>query len=99
MMLEKSVKDKVKELLAARGAWWFMPVQSGFGVAAVDFLGCYRGRAFGIETKRPGVNNVTPRQRFVMQSIRDAGGFTCVENDPDCPSVREMLARIEKAPL
>lgn len=54
-----------------------MPVQSGMGASTVDFLCCYRGLFFAVETKAPG-NVPTPRQDLIMTSIRHAGGQTFV---------------------
>ena len=61
-------------MLNESGAWYFMPVPTGMQVATLDFLGCYKGRFFAIETKRPG-EKPTERQRIVMQKIDAAGGF------------------------
>jgi hypothetical protein len=74
---EGKVKDQVKKLLEKYGAYWHMPVQHGFGATSLDFIGCYKGRYFGIETKAPG-NKPTARQEMVMAQINEAGGAVFV---------------------
>lgn len=83
---EAYVKDEVKQVLKALGAYYFMPVQSGYGATTLDFLACIPrlvtpemvgqrvGLFTGIETKRLGAI-VKGRQAFVMQEIGSAGGF------------------------
>jgi hypothetical protein len=44
-----------------------------------DLLGCWCGRFFGLEVKMPEKrSDVSPRQRFVMRQIADAGGKVAV---------------------
>lgn len=44
-----------------------------------DIIGCYGGKFFGLEVKRPGhEHEVTPRQALVLKKIRDAGGRASV---------------------
>ena len=73
MTPEGKVKAQVKDFLKARGAYFFMPVQTGYGATSLDFLGCYNGRFFAIETKAPG-GKPTARQRFTMEQMTAAGG-------------------------
>jgi hypothetical protein len=73
---ERKLKVEVQNMLNEAGAWYFMPVPTGMQAATLDFLGCYKGRFFAIETKRPG-EKPTERQTMVMQQIKDAGGFSC----------------------
>ena len=71
---EGKVKAKVSHLLKqASGMYYFMPVQGGFGAASLDYLGCYLGRFFAIETKKPGAKP-TDRQKQTIASIERAGG-------------------------
>ena len=80
---EGKLKDKVKLWLKAHGAWYYMPVQTGYGVTGVpDFVGCLDGRMFGIETKAPGKRaNTTPNQDRVIKQIKDSGGIAAVVDD------------------
>jgi len=73
MTPEGKVKAAVKKWLKSQGAYFFMPVQSGYGVATLDFLVCLNGNFYAIETKAPG-KKPTPRQWLIMEEINAAGG-------------------------
>jgi hypothetical protein len=71
---ESKVKRKVSGLLKATpGVWYTMPVPSGFGESTLDYMGCYLGRFFAIETKAPG-KQPTLRQKQMIASIERSGG-------------------------
>ena len=71
---EAKLKQEVKDLLNAKGAYWFMPVQMGYGVSGTpDFLCCIDGKFVGIETKAPG-KRASKFQEFRIRQIIDAGG-------------------------
>lgn len=71
---EAKLKDEVKRLLITRGAYWFMPVQMGYGVSGTpDFLCCIAGRFVGIETKAPG-KKPSKFQEYRIKQINQAGG-------------------------
>lgn len=73
MTPESKVKAAVKKILAARGAWFFMPSARAYGTAGVpDFIGCYKGRFFAIETKARG-NKPTALQVFQGARLVDSG--------------------------
>ena len=80
MTPEGKVKEKVKKVLKAHGAYWHMPVQNGMGAPSLDFIGCYKGMYFGIETKAEN-KQPTPRQKLTIESIQAAGGKTFVVNE------------------
>ena len=69
---EGKLKDKVKAFLKERGAYYHMPVPSGYGTQTLDFIGCYRGWFFAVETKAPG-KRPTPRQFATMRAMEVAG--------------------------
>lgn len=73
---EGKLKDQVKAFLKERGAYYHMPVQTGYGVPTLDFVGCYQGQFFAIETKAKG-REPTPRQRATIRAMCDAGGYAC----------------------
>lgn len=73
MTPEGKVKADVKKYLKEHGAYFFMPVQSGYGAATLDFLVCLNGRFVAIETKAPG-KKLTARQEAVAREIVIAGG-------------------------
>lgn len=80
---EGKVKAKVKQLLTAYGAWFFMPVSGGFGRAGVpDFIGVHRGLFFAVETKALG-GKTTRLQDIEMRKIREAGGVCFVVEGVD----------------
>ena len=74
MTLEAILKKQVKQFLTDCGAYFFMPVQTGYGRTTVDFLCCIDGRFVAIETKAKG-KTPTPLQLIVLGQIREAGGL------------------------
>lgn len=89
---EKKTKDRLRKLLKIHGAYWFMPVQAGFGAAAHDFLVCYRGQFASIETKA-GNKVMTPRQEAVGETISEAGGAVFLYNDVSDGGLEEWLIK------
>lgn len=77
---EKYVKEQIKKLLKKYKAYYYMPVQTGYGAPSLDFVGCHHGRFFGIEAKRPG-KEPTPRQELTMAMMNEAGGWVFVIGD------------------
>lgn len=79
MTPEGRVKAKVKKALDTLGAdcWRFMPVQTGFGSPALDYLLSIRGRFVAIETKAPG-KGLTPLQEGTKAAIEAAGGIVLI---------------------
>jgi hypothetical protein len=83
---EEKVKAAVKVVLKAADCWWFMPGATAFGKCGVpDFVGCYRGKFFGVETKRPsvGVKGLTPLQQKQGAGIQKAKGTWFVVYDEE----------------
>lgn len=89
MTPEGTVKAKVKRVLAEHGVYWHMPVQNGMGAPTLDFICCYHGFYFAIETKAPG-KLPTSRQMQTIQKITDAGGLVFVI-DGDTTDLEEFL--------
>lgn len=79
MTPEGRVKKMVKKALDTLGpdCWRFMPVQTGFGVPALDFLACIRGKFVAIETKAPG-KKLTDMQEATKAAMEAAGGIVLV---------------------
>jgi hypothetical protein len=90
-MKEANVKAAVKKYLKSVGAYYHMPMGTGFSAATLDFLVCHKGKFYGIETKRPGVDEVTARQACVMTEIAEAGGAVCLENTVTCDNVKKLI--------
>ena len=91
---ESKLKDKIKEFLklrgvasltnpvfSARGFYW-MPVPGPVGAPFLDFVGCYNGRFFAIETKAPG-QKPTPRQQINIALVEQSRGEVWVGDDFD----------------
>lgn len=94
MKKEADVKDRIKEILKAEGAWWFMYVPTGYGVGGVpDFIACVRGRFVGIEAKF-GYNKATPLQQYQMTQITKAGGVTWVVDETNVEELVENLRKL-----
>lgn len=80
---EGKVKAAVKAFLKAKGAWFCMPMGTGFGNSGVpDFITCWNGRFIAIETKAPGKrNNTAVLQDKQIMAIHQAGGVAVVIDD------------------
>ena len=77
---EGKVKAEVKKYLKEIGAYYFMPVQTGYGAAGVDFYICYEGWFIAVETKA-GEAVPKPRQRKVLEDVDACGGIALCIND------------------
>lgn len=89
---EGKIKAKVKNLLSTHskhGIYWNMPVPTGYGTPMLDFVGCYYGRFFAVETKVPGAKP-TPRQSLTIEQMREAGGAVFVVRDDESLEELEM---------
>lgn len=86
---EGVVKNRVKQVLKVYGAYWHCPVQNGMGAPSLDFVCCFKGRYFAVETKAPG-KKPTPRQEITISEIEKAGGNVFVI-DGDCSELEEWL--------
>lgn len=74
MTPEATIKQKIRSYLVdEKHAYYFAPVQMGMGASTLDILCCIGGKFVGIEVKTPG-GNPTPRQKFTIKAINDAGG-------------------------
>lgn len=84
---EGKVKAKVNRKIKALnekypGAIWsFMPVQSGYGVPALDYLWCVAGHFVAVETKADAKCHLSERQKFTRSLIEAAGGTVYVIYD------------------
>lgn len=94
MTPEGRVKEAVKKLLRAAGAYYYMPVPQGYGAATVDFLVCYRGRFAAIETKASG-KKPTKRQEAALQAMHEAGAATFVIDGVDSEGMRALERWLE----
>jgi hypothetical protein len=82
MKNERDVKEKVKAVLQTLPrVWYFMPAANGYGTLGIpDFIGCYCGQAFAVETKFGG-GKTTNWQDIQISRIREAHGAAWVVNE------------------
>ena len=92
MTPEGDVKKEIIEGLEALGCYrygskvedccctggFFMPVQTGFGGRAVDFLVNYKGRFIAIEAKRAEGGKLSGLQRKFIDRTNKTGGIGIV---------------------
>lgn len=96
---EGRVKDKIKAILREHGAYTLMPVQAGYGIAALDFHGCHWGVAFFIEAKAAN-KQMTPRQKNTAKAIEAAGGRVFLINEATgTEELEQWLADVMNAQL
>lgn len=88
---EAAVKKKLRAYLKEIGAYQYWPVPMGLGARTIDVLICWRGRFYGIETKRSDVNCPTAMQACTMREIAEAGGGVWLENSEGLETTRERL--------
>ena len=78
---ESKVKEKIKKILKEHGAYYAMPMGTGYGSSGVpDFLCCVNGYFVGIEAKA-GKGVPTALQEKNLRDIDKAGGRTLVINE------------------
>jgi len=90
MTAENLVKREIKRGLTARGIWFFMPVQTGYGRRSVDFICCWQGLFLAIEAKA-GENKLGRQQQATLEEIKEAGGRAVIAYSWD--DVEEALER------
>lgn len=95
MTPEGKVKVKVKALLRDHNAYYFMPVQAGYGAPGLDFFCCVHGFFLAIETKA-GKAQPTARQGVTMAEIERAGGYTMVIREDNIGELEIVLDMMEK---
>jgi pantoate kinase len=89
---EVKVKKQIKKLLDDAGAYYAMPIGTGYGNSGVpDFLICSGGRFIAVEAKA-GDNKPTALQESHLQKIRAKGGIALVINENNLVDLKEVLA-------
>lgn len=88
MTPEGRVKKEIKQYLDSIGAYYFMPVQTGYGAKTLDFLCCIDGWFVAIETKKPGAT-LTKFQELTASSMQDAGAIVIIAHS--AAEVRSVL--------
>ena len=88
---ERKIKDVVRRVLKALGAYYAMPATGGYGSSGVpDFLVCYRGKFIGIECKANG-NNPTALQEKNLRDIGLCGGVALVIDESNIADLGYLL--------
>ena len=88
---EVKVKKQIRKLLDAAGAYYAMPIGSGYGNAGVpDFLICHKGRFIAVEAKA-GTNKPTALQEAHLARIAATGGIALVINETNYHQLAEAL--------
>ena len=96
MTPEGKVKAKIKKILTGMGAYYAMPMGTGFGNSGTpDFLVCYEGYFFGIEAKANG-GKPTALQLKNMSEIRDAGGVALVVDESNVDDLEIYIKGLAK---
>lgn len=83
MKNEGDVKKAVKKVFNSYGddIWYFMPPANGYGRSGIpDFLGCYKGRMFAVETKF-GNNQPTNNQVRELNNLKYNEAQVWIVND------------------
>ena len=94
MTPEAKVKKHVKDCLNRHGVYYAMPLGQSYGRAGIpDFLCCFCGHFFGIETKA-GKNTCTKLQLIEHDKIRRAGGTVLVINENNLHELEELCIRL-----
>jgi pantoate kinase len=88
---EVKVKKQIKKLLDDAGAYYAMPIGTGYGNSGVpDFLICHKGRFIAVEAKA-GTNKPTALQEMHLQRIRARGGIALVINETNMDELKKEL--------
>ena len=97
---EAKVKAAVRRLLDKHGAYYAMPIGSGYGNAGVpDFLCCVPtpqgvGVFLAIEAKA-GINKPTALQERHLDKIAQAGGVSMVVNEEGLAGLDAVLTHLK----
>lgn len=96
---EAKVKAKVNKVLARyKDLYRYMPVPSGYGAPSLDYVCCYRGQFFAIETKAPG-KKPTAVQMHTIAAMERAGARVFVIDHVDATGpLEEYLEATSRDP-
>jgi pantoate kinase len=88
---EALVKKRIRKILDDSGAYFAMPIGTGYGNSGVpDFLVCHQGEFIAIEAKA-GKGKTTALQESHLAKIRTAGGTALVVNETNINELEELL--------
>jgi pantoate kinase len=93
---EAKVKEKIKKILKEHGAWYAMPMGTGYGNSGVpDFLVCLNGEFLAIEAKA-GKGIPTALQEKNLRDIKVSGGYAWVVNEENLDEFKEWVKEYRK---
>lgn len=94
MTPEGRVKAQVKKILDSYkpDLWYFMPIPR-YQAGIPDFIGCYYGKLFAVETKA-GNNKPTGLQANVISSINRAWGHAIVVNEKNMDELVQLINKL-----
>ena len=96
MTPEGKVKAKIKKILTSMGAYYAMPMGTGFGNSGVpDFLVCYRGHFIGVEAKANG-GKPTALQLKNLDKIIESGGYAFVIDESNVDGLEIYIKELTK---
>ena len=88
---ESKVKAKIKLILKAHGAYYAMPIGTGYGNSGVpDFLCCVNGNFLAIEAKA-GKGTTTALQDKNLRDIKMAGGTAAVIAEEQLEYLEQLI--------
>lgn len=92
---ESKVKDKIKAICKARGAYYAMPVMGGMASNGTpDFLISYKGQFIAVEAKA-GRGKPTPLQLVRLKEIAASGAVALVIREDNIASLSEVFDNID----
>ena len=93
---EVKVKKQIRKILDDAGAYYAMPIGSGYGNSGVpDFLICMDGMFIAVEAKA-GTNKPTALQQMHLDKIQAKGGVALVINETNYHLLKEALSWTRK---
>ncbi|HEX8838188.1 MAG TPA: hypothetical protein VF748_14700 [Candidatus Acidoferrum sp.] len=92
---ERRVKAWISEWLRQEGIRYFMPVQTGYGSAGLDYFVCWHGQFVALEAKAGTA--VTARQEAFMREIYRSGGTAWVVGSETSKDVKkeDVIGRLK----
>lgn len=91
---ETKFKERIKPELEALPHSWWLKTQMVSTLGIPDFIGCVGGRFIALELKRNAHEKARPLQLWVLDKVRQAGGYALVVSPEIWDSVYSSLTEI-----
>ena len=88
MVREKTIELEIRRYLRTLPQCWHWKVHDANTSGIPDIVGCYKGKFFGLEVKKPG-GGIRKLQTYVLNQIDGAGGISSIVRSVD--DVRKAL--------